>query len=253
MKIEEYLASLPQSILSGQEVQIPPETIREIFRFVKLGEDDVFYHLGCGDGASLSIARQEFNVKSAVGIDNSKEMVNLAKKMLVEENISNVKVIENDVVAEKFDDADVILCWFMDAEILDQLMEKLKELREGVRIITIWAPLPGCIPEKVEFPYILNRIPFNQTDDLKKQLLAVFDTECIGFITAWEYAERYTKAIGRDNPENDRFLIIIQAMTIWINAKNLGVACGEEIPESIKSYISILREYFGIEVEHLLK
>ena len=253
MKIEEYLASLPQSILSGQEVQIPPETIREIFRFVKLGEDDVFYHLGCGDGASLSIARQEFNVKSAVGIDNSKEMVNLAKKMLVEENISNVKVIENDVVIEKFDDADVILCWFMDAEILDQLMEKFKKLREGVRIITIWAPLPGCIPEKVEFPYILNKIPFNQTDDLKKQLLAVFDTECIGFITAWEYAERYTKAIGRNNPENDRFLIIIQAMTIWINAKNLGVACGEEIPESIKSYISILREYFGIEVEHLLK
>ena len=253
MKIEEYLASLPQSILSGQEVQIPPETIQEIFRFVGLGEDDIFYHLGCGDGTSLSIARQEFNVKNAVGIDNSKEMVNLAKKMLVEKNISNVKVIENDVVVEKFDDADVILCWFMDAEILDQLMEKFKKLREGVRVITIWAPLPGCIPEKVEFPYILNRIPFNETDDLKKQLLAVFDTECIGFITAWEYAERYTKAIGRDNPENDRFLIIIQAMTIWINAKNLGVACGEEIPESIKSYISILREYFGIEVEHLLK
>ena len=185
MKIEEYLASLPQSILSGQEVQIPPETIQEIFRFVGLGEDDIFYHLGCGDGTSLSIARQEFNVKNAVGIDNSKEMVDLAKKMLSEKNISNVKVIENDVVVEKFDDADVILCWFMDAEILDQLMEKFKKLREGVRVITIWAPLPGCIPEKVEFPYILNRIPFNETDDLKKQLLAVFDTECIGLITAW--------------------------------------------------------------------
>ena len=94
MKIEEYLASLPQSILSGQEVQIPPETIQEIFRFVGLGEDDIFYHLGCGDGTSLSIARQEFNVKNAVGIDNSKEMVDLAKKMLDEKNISNVKVIE---------------------------------------------------------------------------------------------------------------------------------------------------------------
>ncbi len=253
MKIEEYLASLPQSILSGQEIQIPPDTLREIFRFVELGEDDVFYHLGCGDGTSLSIARQEFNVKNAIGVDNSTEMVDLAKKMLDEKNISNVKVIENDVADEKIDDADVILCWFMDAEVLDQLMEKFKKLRDGVKIITIWAPLPGCIPEKVDFPYILNRIPFNETDDLKKQLLAVFDTECIGFITAWEYAERYTKAIGRDNPENDRFLIIIQAMTIWINAKNLGVACGEEIPESIKSYISILKEYFGIEVEHLLK
>jgi hypothetical protein len=42
-------------------------------------------------------------------------------------------------------------------------------------------------------------------------------------------------------------------LTIWINAKNLGVACGEEIPVSIKSYIAILKEYFGIEVEHLLK
>ena len=253
MKIEEYLASLPQSILSGQEIQIPPDTLREIFRFVELGEDDVFYHLGCGDGTSLSIARQEFNVKNAIGVDNSTEMVDLAKKMLDEKNISNVKVIENDVADEKIDDADVILCWFMDAEVLDQLMEKFKKLRDGVRIITIWAPLPGCIPEKVDFPYILNRIPFNETDDLKKQLLAVFDTECIGFITAWEYAERYTKAIGRDNPENDRFLVIIQALTIWINAKNLGVACGEEIPESIRSYIAILKEYFGIEIEHLLK
>ena len=47
-----------------------------------------------------------------------------------------------------------------------------------------------------------------------------------------------------NNPENDRFLVIIQALTIWINAKNLGVACGEEIPDSIRSYIAILREYF---------
>ena len=61
------------------------------------------------------------------------------------------------------------------------------------------------------------------------------------------------KSIGRDNPENDRFLVIIQALTIWINAKNLGVACDDEIPDSIKSYIAILKEYFGIEVEHLLK
>ena len=71
MKIEEYLSTLPQSILSGEEIQIPPDTIREIFRFVDLGKNDIFYHLGCGDGISLSIAREEFNVKNAIGIDNS--------------------------------------------------------------------------------------------------------------------------------------------------------------------------------------
>ena len=253
MKIEEYLSTLPKSIISGEEIQIPPDTIREIFRFMNLEKNDIFYHLGCGDGTSLAIARQEFDVKNVIGIDNSKKMINAAKEMINEKNISNIKVVEQDVRQAEFNDADVILCWFMDAVILEDLIEKFKKLKNDVRIITIWAPLPGCLPQRVEFPYIMNKTPLKETDDLKKQLMAVFDTDCIGFVTAWEYAERYTKAIGRDNPENDRFLVIIQALTIWINAKNLGVACGEEIPDSIKSYIAILKEYFGIEVEHLLK
>jgi len=253
LKIEEYLSTLPKSIISGEEIQIPPDTIREIFRFTDLEKNDTFYHLGCGDGTSLVIARKEFNVKNAIGIDNSKKMISDAKKMIDKKNITNIKVIEQDVRQAEFNDADVILCWFMDPEILEDLIDKFKKLKSNVRIITIWAPLPGCLPQKVDFPYIMNKTPFDETDDLKKQLMAVFDTECIGFVTAWEYAERYTKSIGRDNPENDRFLVIIQALTIWINAKNLGVACGEEIPVSIKSYIAILKEYFGIEVEHLLK
>ena len=253
MKIEEYLSTLPSNILSGEEIQIPPDSIREIFRFADLGENDVFYHLGCGEGTSLSIARQEFNVKSATGIDNSKKMIDNAKKSIENDKISNVRLIEQDVLEADLSDASVILCWFMDPDIMESLMEKFEKLGDGVKIITIWAPLPGCLPQKVDFPYIMNKTPFVETDDLKKQLLAVFETECIGFVTAWEFAERYTKSIGRDNPENDRFLVIIQALTIWINAKNLGVACGEEMPESIRSYIAILKEYFGIEIEHLLK
>tara|TARA_Y100001960_G_scaffold77040_1_gene82331 strand:- start:999 stop:1760 length:762 start_codon:yes stop_codon:yes gene_type:complete len=253
LKIEEYLSTLPKSILSGEEIQIPPDTIREIFRFVELDQNDTFYHLGCGDARSLVIAKEEFNVKNAVGVDKSKDMINLARENLNEKQITDMELVEFDAREMQLDDASVILCWFMDGEILDDLTKKFKKLKNNTRIITIWAPLPGCIPEKVDFPYILNKIPLVETDDLKKQLLAVFDTECIGFITAWEYAERYTKIIGRDNPENDRFLVMIQALTIWINAKNLGVTCGEEIPDSIKSYIAILKDYFGIEVEHLLK
>ena len=94
MKIEEYLSTLPQSILSGEEIQIPVDTVKEIFRFVNLGEDDVFYHLGCGDGTSLSIARQEFNVKSAIGIDNSKKMIYNAKKSIDESKSSYPSMIE---------------------------------------------------------------------------------------------------------------------------------------------------------------
>ena len=103
MKIEEYLSTLPQSILSGEEIQIPPDTIREICKFADLGQNDTFYHLGSGNGTSLKIARQEFNVKNAIGIDNSEKMISLAKKMIDEKNklylkfptnVKNIKITD---------------------------------------------------------------------------------------------------------------------------------------------------------------
>ncbi|MGI0010730.1 MAG: SAM-dependent methyltransferase, partial [Nitrosopumilaceae archaeon] len=95
-------------------------------------------------------------------------------------------------------------------------------------------------------------VPFKKANDLKEQLLTVFGTDCVDFVTAWEFAERYTKAIGLPEAGNDRFLTILQSLVIWINAKNLGVACGDEIPQPIKTYISILKTFFNIDVEYLL-
>ena len=63
MKLEEYLNTLPKSILSGQDVQLSEQTFRDIFKFVGLGKNDVFYHLGCGNGVGLAIAKEEFNAK----------------------------------------------------------------------------------------------------------------------------------------------------------------------------------------------
>jgi len=253
LKIEEYLTSLPESILSGENVQLPEQAFREIFKFANLRKDDVFYHLGCGDGKGLVIAKEEFNVEKIIGIDISKEKTNDAIKLVKEKNHTEIKIIKEDILNSHFDDADVILFWFVDEKILEKMLPKFSRLKQGVRIITIWGPLPGCLPEKVEFPYIMNKVPFSKAKDLKEQLLAIFDVKCIDFVTSWEFAERYTKAIGRDNPENDRFLTIIQSLVIWINAKNLGVSCENDIPEPIKNYISILKKFFNIEIEHLLK
>ena len=253
MKIEEYLNTLPESILSGQDVQLSEQTFRDIFKFVNLGKNDVFYHLGCGNGAGLVIAKEECNAKKVIGIDNSEEKINHAKKMLQEKNKTDVSIIYNDIVDVNIDDADVILFWFTDENILEKMMPTFSALKHGTKIITIWGPLPECLPHMVDFPYIINQVPFKKANDLKDQLLAIFDVKCIDFVTAWEFAERYTNAIGKDNPENDRFLTILQSLVIWINARNLGVACGDEIPESITTYMSILKNYFGIEIEHLIK
>jgi len=252
MKIEDYLASLPQSILSGQEVQLPENAFREIFRFVKLGKNDIFYHLGCGNGKGISIALEEFEVRKAVGIDIDIKKINLAKKLLKEKDFSNYRLQCHDIREADISDATVILFWFVDQQIIYNMMDKFSLLKRGCKIITIWGPLPGCLPHKVEFPFILNTVPFKKANDLKEQLLAVFGTDCVDFVTAWEFAERYTKAIGLPDAGNDRFLTILQSLVIWINAKNLGIACGDEIPQSIQTYISILRTFFNIDVEYLL-
>ena len=252
MKIEEFLDTLPENVLSGEDVQLPEKSFREIFRFVDLGEDDIFYHLGCGDEKGIEIAVKEFKVKKAVGIDNNSEKIKNAKQNLEEKNISGELICQN-IEESELSDATVILFWFTDENIINQMFEKFQKLKPETKIITIWGPLPDCLPDKVNFPYIINKVPFKKAQSMQEQLLSIFGVKCVDFVTAWEFAERYTKSIGSPEIKNDRFLTIIQTLMIWINAKKLGVACGDEIPESIQTYIKLMKMNFDIDFEHLLK
>jgi len=252
LKIEEYLKTLPENLLSGEDVQLPEKSLREIFKFTDLGENDIFYHLGCSDEKGIEMAISEFKVKKAIGIDKNSEKIENAKNNLERKNI-NGKVICGNVEEVDISDATVILFWFTDENIIEKMLEKFENLKIGTKIITVWSPLPDCLPEKVDFPYIINKVPFKKAQNLQEQLLAIFGVKCVDFVTAWEFAERYTKAIGTPEIKNDRFLTIIQTLMIWINAKKLGVACGDEVPESIQTYIKIMKMNFDIDFEHMLK
>lgn len=252
MKIEDYLSSLPNSIISGEDVELSDETLREIFRFANLTKNDIFYHLGCGKGNSIIIALEEFMVKKAIGIDNNKEKISQGQESLQKKHITNGSFRYQDITISDINDASVILFWFSDEKIIEKMIPIFQNLKSGCKIITIWGPLTGHMPDKIDFPYILNVIPFKKAESLRDQMLAIFNTDCIDFAVAWEFADRYSKAIGSKNVENDRFLTILQTLVIWINAKNLGIACGNDIPDPVKSYIGILKTFFNIEVEHLL-
>lgn len=252
MKIEDYLSSLPNSIINGEDVELSDETLREIFRFVNLTKNDIFYHLGCGKGNSIIIALEEFMVKKATGIDNNKEKISQGQELLQKKHITNGSFRHQDITISDINDASVILFWFSDEKIIEEMIPKFQNLKPGCKIITIWGPLTGYMPDKIDFPYILNVVPFKKAESLRDQMLAIFNTDCIDFAVAWEFADRYSKAIGSKNVENDRFLTILQTLVIWINAKNLGIACGDDIPDPVKSYIGILKTFFNIEVEHLL-
>ena len=252
MRIEEFLGSLPKSIMTGDDVELQDQTLREIFEFAQVGRDDVLYHLGCGSGRGLAIALEEFSAGRAVGIEIDPAKASAARDWLGQRNARGWEVRTEDIRDSDLRDATVVLFWFSDPETVDRMKEKLSGLAEGCRIVTIWGPLPGNMPDGVEFPYILNRVPFRSAESLRDQTMAIFGTDCIDFVTAWEFAERYTRAVAPGNPENDRFLTVIQTLTIWINAKNLGIACGDEVPLPVKNYIGILKTYFGIEMGHML-
>ncbi len=252
MKIEEYLETLPKNLLSGEDVQLPEKSLRDIFKFSNLGQDDIFFHLGCNDEKGIEIAINEFKVKKSIGIDNNLEKIQSAQKNIEKKNI-NAKMIHENIEESDISDATVILFWFTDEKIIKKMIKKFEKLKPETKIITIWGPLPNYLPDKVNFPYIINKVPFKKAENLQEQLLAVFGVKCIDFVTAWEFAERYTKSISNSEIKNDRFLTIIQTLIIWINAKELGVVCTKEIPESIKTYISIMKMHFDIDFEHLLK
>lgn len=249
MKIEEFISSLPDSIITGEEIQLLDDSIRDIFRLAGLGKDDIFYHLGCGTGNSIGIALKEFGVKKAVGIDSDVDKILQAEEIA---KIENSEFRCQDILESDLSDASVILFWFSDAGIIESMLEKFTKL-QNCKIITIFDPLPGFLPSKVDFPYLMYQTPFRPAKSLKEQLVAIFETECIDFSTAWEHAERYTKAIGSPDAGNDRFLTILQTLLIWINAKNLGLTCTDEMPAPIKSYIEIMQNFFNIEVKHLIK
>ena len=78
MKIEDYIKSLPEKIITGEDVQLSDSTLREILEFAGIGKKDVFYHLGCGDGAGPAIAT-EYGAR-AIGIDADIEKIKTAKK-----------------------------------------------------------------------------------------------------------------------------------------------------------------------------
>ncbi len=66
----------------GKTFSYQKNRFREIFKFADLGENDIFYHLGCGNEKGLEIAIKEFKVKKAVGIDTILKKFNMEKKFL---------------------------------------------------------------------------------------------------------------------------------------------------------------------------
>lgn len=251
MKLDELLSSLPQSTLKGDSISIPDGVYRRIFKLARLRKSDVFYHLGCGDGRGLEIALEEFRVKKGVGIEKDRRFAVKARKKL--RHLPSAKVIQADMQDADISEATVILFWFSDPDLIDAMTTRFKkDLSRGARVITVWAPLGLTLPNKVDFPFFVSIKPFRRARSIRDQIKRIYGNDCIDFTASWLLAERYIDALEVVPGDYRRFVNILQSMVIWINAWNMGVACEDEIPPPVQTYIGILKTFFNIDLSEMI-
>ena len=252
MELGDFLSSLPQTVIKGERVSLTDNVVRKIFKFAKLKKSDVFFHLGCGEGNAVNIAAKEFGVKKSVGVEVDKSMSDTARRKIA--GITDAYIMNADVLRADISDATVLLFWFNDPDIVDAMTKRFrKELIDGARVITIWAPLGMTIPDKVEFPFLINKKPFKKAKTIQEQIRSIYGTDCIDFTASWLLAERYIDALEVTPPAYRRFVNILQSMVIWINAWNMNVACEDEVPPPVQTYFGILKTFFNIDISSMME
>lgn len=252
MDISEFVSSLPEKVLTGDDISLPENVIRKIFRFGEVSNDDIFYHLGCGIGNTVQIAAEEFGVKRSIGIEKSVEIASVAKKKV--RRLKNAQIIVDDIRNVSLSDATVVLFWFNDEQIVKQMTAKFKkETKDSIRILTILSPLGLIKPSKVNFPFFMTMKPFEFYKDLQEQIETIHGTRCLDFTGSWNIASRYVTEMDVVPGEYQRFVIMVQCMVIWINAWNMGIACESEIPPPVKAYIGILKEFFNLDLSSMIQ
>ncbi len=239
-------------MLRGETVSLGDNVIRKLFNFAKLKKSDIFYHLGCGEGNAVAIAAKEFGVRKSVGIEIDKSLADIARRNIA--GIKNASIINKDVRRADISDATVLLFWFSDLDFVDAMKKRFnKELKDGARVLTIWAPLGMTLPDRVEFPFFVNKKPFKRASSIHQQIKSIYGTKCIDFTASWLLAERYIDALEVTPNEYRRFVNILQSMVIWINAWNMNVTCEDEVPPPVQTYIGILKTFFNIDMSSMIR
>ena len=250
VNISEFMSTLPQNVVKGESVELPENTLLQIFSLGGLKKSDTFCHLGCGRGNAVVLAAKKFGVKKALGVEIDDGTAAIARRRIA--HFKNAEIMTGNVCDANISDASVVLFWFSDPQIVETMVKKFrKELKEGARVITIWSPPGMMLPQKVDFPFFVCKKPFKYATSVRQQIKTIYGGNCIDFTAAWLLAERYIDALGVVPGEYRRFVNILQGMVIWINAWNMGVSCEDGVPPPVHSYLGILREFFGIDMDDL--
>ena len=127
-------------------IPTPLRVVKAALELAKVGPNDVVYDLGSGDGRVVVLAARLFGAK-AVGVEIDDALVIMSKMKIKEEGLEDkVKILQKDFREVSLEDATVVYLYIYYDVIRDILLDKLKELKPGARVVTLEIPVPGWMP-----------------------------------------------------------------------------------------------------------
>jgi len=143
-------------------VPTPEHVVRRMLELADAGPDDIVFDLGCGDGRILIIAAKEFGVKKAIGIEIRPDLVEKAKKRIIEEGLENrIEIYEGDFMDFDISKATIVTLYLLTSANMVLKPKLENELRPGARVVSHEFEIPGWKPKSitiVDDGYIRHRI-----------------------------------------------------------------------------------------------
>ena len=145
-------AQLPLSVLGSYDVPWVPtrrQLIEHIMRLAKVGEGDIFYDLGCGDGrVVIEAARRGAR---AVCVELREDLIKAAMENARKAGVADrIVFLNEDFYKVDISDATVVYMYLL-TRVNASLKPKLeRELKPGTRIVSLDFAIPGWKPVEVE-------------------------------------------------------------------------------------------------------
>lgn len=117
-------------------VATPEPVVEAMIEMAEIGEGDVLYDLGSGDGRIPIAAAKKFGVR-AVGIEIDPRLIRKAEANAEAAGVSHlVEFREADLFATDFSDADVVTLYLGDTLNLRLRPQLLEQLEPGARVVS---------------------------------------------------------------------------------------------------------------------
>ncbi len=127
----------------GPFIPTPAQVVAAALELAKVGENDLVYDLGSGDGRIILAAAQSFQARS-VGIEWNQALCEKTSSAIQRLGLEGrVKVIQGDIFNQDLSSATVVTGYLLPKswERLAPILER--QLRKGVRVVSVNDPIPG--------------------------------------------------------------------------------------------------------------